>query len=174
MPRCAFVVSSLGKILSQDLIDITPSLGDLGPISLEAVLPLGMVDYHDLVLRLLCGQTPSYTPNGINKLSGFSETQASTVPIDNNAILSGGGGRCRYRVNEGSSSNPVPAHLRSASLDNGVSLRNNQVSRYGGSTSGYTRKPRGSIWGCYGPEQMRWQKGRKRFEGLERDFNESK
>lgn len=50
------MVASLGGVLNPCVNDIRPYLHDLDPIIAENLLALGIVDYHDLVSRVVFGR----------------------------------------------------------------------------------------------------------------------
>ena len=58
--RCALVVSAAHESLAHHIDDIMSILADLDPEIAGSLSPLGIIDYHDLVSRVLLGQTSHY------------------------------------------------------------------------------------------------------------------
>lgn len=150
--RCAFVVSPLKEILCKDIVDITPYLNDNGPLASEPLLPLGLVDYCELVSRVLIGHKSPDTRSFKDEHRWSTDTSISQVLDDDR--VSPGEMRPKQRkraVFDEGALDKAPTQPRSASLGMVVvPTKRDRIERLHASTSGYSPRPRAPVYGQFG------------------------
>lgn len=139
-------------MLRKDVVDITPYLNEKGPLASEALLPLGIIDYHDLVSRVLLGQNNPCTRLLEDGHCWSTDTSTPQVFDEDTVILGKRRPKQRKRaVVKENTLNNAPIQLRSASLGMVVvPTKRDRGERLHASTSGYSPRPRAPIYGRFG------------------------
>lgn len=146
------MVSSLKNIPHQDIADISPYLNDDDTLTSETLLPLGLVDRDDLISRVLYGKKTSFTTRRVEDDHRWSTDSPTPQVVDDQAenIDEKVPDQNKHAVDEGVI-NGSPQQPRSASLGTVVvSKKSDRMERFHASTSGYSPKPRSSIYGRFG------------------------
>lgn len=154
------MVSPLENSPSNDIIDITPHLSNGGPLKSETLLPLGFVDYRDLVSRVLFGHEIPDISLAKDDNRCLSDMLASQILEEANMQDLGkrNPNQRQKRACDNKGPENAPIQLRSASLGTvTVSPKFVGGERFHASTSGYSPRPRPSIYSRFGVNRVNRQ-----------------
>lgn len=150
---CALVVSPLHGVLDSKAGDITPFLLKHGSVTSENLYPLGIVDYHDLVSRVLFGKlSKTHIPQATDH-----ETARESCDRPTTLQISDTGSDIRRRLApslctievDGPGHGTGPVQPRAVSLG-GAMPKRRKFEGLSMSTSGCTLRPRRSLFGYFG------------------------
>lgn len=147
------MVSPLPRVLDSRIDDITPHLVKIGSVISGSLCLLGIIDYHDLVLRVLFGKLSEHNSRQATDYESAHETCDRSISLqipDTGTVIRRrlAPSLCTLEV-DGLGHQTGPVQPRPASLGWTMPPRR-MFEGFSMSTSGPTLKPRRSLFGYFG------------------------